>query len=113
MPFQLQDQVPDLLPDAIGTALRELDQMPRWTQAKHDLFKQIVAMAQAAGYLAFPGHYRTYQLTRKGSVCLYDVPQQQRGALRRWVGQRVRLICTGAPNGYGERFYLAHPVPRP
>lgn len=111
MAFQAHEQIADTLTDAIALALRELDKMPRWTQAKHALFDRIAAMAKEAGYLQFQGHSRAYLLTRKGSACLYDVPLQQLGALRPWRGQRVRLICAGALNGYSDRIYLAHPVP--
>lgn len=104
-------QIPDDLPDEAGRLLRQLYAIPAWTAEKHALYAAFERLAKRERYLAFSGDCRDYHLERKGQHCLYDIPFDQRGALRHLAGKRVRLVCGGAFNPYSDRFYFAKKVP--
>jgi hypothetical protein len=103
-------QIPDSIDDEIGRCLRSFDAIDRWTAQKHALFGQFELLAKQAGYHCFTGDCRDYYLTRKGQRCLYDVPLKQRGALAKFAGRRIRLVCGGSLNPYSDRIYYASVV---
>lgn len=100
-------QIPDDIHDDVGILLRELHAIPTWTDAKHALYSRFEELVTRKSYLAFTGDCRDYHLERKGQSCLYDVPLNQRGALAKFAGKRVRLVCGGSYNPYSGRFYFA------
>jgi hypothetical protein len=110
MGLKIHDQIEDSLDDAVGLCLRQLHANQTWTAAKIELFVQLMALTKRERYLQFTGDYRDYHLERKGQSCLYDVPLGQRGALKKFRGKRVRLICAGAWDQYAGRFFLAKVV---
>ena len=67
--------------------------IPTWTAVKHALYSQFEELVTRKSYVAFTGDCRIYHLERKGQSCLYDVPLNQRGALSKFAGKRVRLVC--------------------
>lgn len=103
-------QIPDDIYDDVGILLRELVAIPTWTAVKHALYSQFEELVTRKSYLAFTGDCRDYHLERKGQSCLYDVPLNQRGALAKFAGKRVRLVCGGSYNPYSDRFYFAKQV---
>jgi len=103
-------QIPDSIDDEIGRCLRSFDAIDRWTAQKHALFGQFELLAKQAGYHCFTGDCRDYYLTRKGQRCLYDIPIKQRGALAKFAGRRIRLVCGGSLNPYSDRIYYASVV---
>ena len=103
-------QLTDAIDDEIGRCLRSFDAIHRWTAQKHALFGQFELLAKQAGYHCFTGDCRDYYLTRKGQRCLYDVPIKQRGALAKFAGRRIRLVCGGSLNPYSDRIYYASVV---
>ena len=107
------NQLPDVVDDAVRQALRELQAQGGWTAQAHDIYRSLERLLRAAGYRYFTGDCRDYHLQRKGDWCLYDVPADQRGALKTWRGQRVRLVCAGGWDPYSGRGYFAAPVSRP
>ncbi len=110
MALKHETNIPDDLPDAIGDCLRRLNAMPTWTRAKHDLFDEFDRLARTRGYLQFTGDCRDYLLQRKGEHALFVIPRGQRGALARFAGKRVRLVCGGGWNPYSDRVFYARPV---
>ena len=110
MGLKLEDQIADYLEDDAGLCLRELHANRTWTTMKRHLFEKLMDIAKREHYLRFTGDYRDYHLERKGQSCLYDVPLDQRGALKKFRGMRVRLICAGGWDPYSGRFFLAKPV---
>ena len=103
-------QITDSIDDEIGRCLRNFDAIDRWTAQKHALFGQFEILDKKADYLCCTGDCRDYYLTRKGQRCLYDVPIKQRGALAKFAGRRVRLVCGGSLNPYRDRIYYASVV---
>lgn len=103
-------QTPDDIHDDVGILLRELHAIPTWTDAKHAIYAEFERLVKSREYLFFTGDCRDYHLERKGQSCLYDVPLKQRGALAKFRGKRVRLVCGGSYNPYSDRFYFAKQV---
>ena len=110
MGLELIDQIEDSLEDEIGLCLRRLHATPTWTTVKSQLFEQLMCLTKRERYMRFTGDFRDYHLERKGQSCLYDVPLGQRGALKKFRGKRIRLICEGAWDQYAGRFFLAKVV---
>lgn len=110
MALQLQNQISDELDDDVGRCLRRLHALSTWTTEKFSLFEKLIQLCKRERYFRFTGDYRDYHLERKGQSCLYDVPFNQRGALEKCRGRRVRLICEGAWNQYGGRYFLVKQV---
>jgi hypothetical protein len=61
-------------------------------------------------YVLFTADVRDYQLYGSGNSCLLDVPRNQKGALKRFAGKQIRLVCGGKSNRYSGRYYFAKPV---
>ncbi len=110
MTLRFHEQITDTLDDEVGRCLRRLHAIPTWTAEKVTHFEELVRLCKRECYLRFTGDYRDYHLERKGQSCLYGVPVTQRGALERYRGKRVRLICEGGWNPYSGRYFLAKPV---
>ena len=110
MALRAQNQIADSLDDDVGRCLQQLHAVPTWTAEKVSYFEELMRLCKRQRYLRFTGDFRDYHLERKGQSCLYDVPLNQRGALQKFQGKRVRLICEGAWNPYAGRFFLAKKV---
>lgn len=110
MALQAQNQITDSLDDDVGKCLRRLHAIPTWTAEKVSEFEELQRLCKRQRYVRFTGDYRDYHLERKGQSCLYDVPLNQRGALEKFRGRRVRLICEGAWDQYAGRHFLAKSV---
>jgi hypothetical protein len=110
MGLKVHDQIEDSLDDEVGLCLRKLHANQTWTAVKIELFEQLMTLTKRGRYLRFTGDYRDYHLERKGQSCLYDVPLDQRGTLKKFRGKRIRLICEGAWDQYAGRFFLAKVV---
>lgn len=106
MTIQSTDQMPDDLNDELGRLLRGAKTIPAWTKEKRQLLDRCFELAISIGYFQFTSDFRRYYLEHKGAHCLYRVPHGQRGALSKFVGQRVRLICLGKSDGRAGRFFL-------
>jgi hypothetical protein len=110
MTFRAIDQLPIVGGGEIGHLIRAIGQGGGWTAQKEAMYDRLAALMDAKGYKRFSGHYLTYHLTRKGQACIYEVPHNQRGALREFAGRRVLLVCAGGWDGYGGRLYHAGDV---
>ena len=106
MPFQVKDQLPDNSNDEVGRLLRKAKAISASTKEKQDTLAQCFQLAQSRGYTKFTGDFRDYLIEHKGAHCLYMVPSGQRGALSKFIGQKVRLICMGKSDGRAGRYYL-------
>jgi hypothetical protein len=105
--FSKDDQLPDNIEDEIAPLLRRITTGKFWNGERARAFAQLSEALAERKYLMFQGHYLTYHLTRKGQSCLYDVPLNQRGALSRFRGKQIRLVCMGGWDAYGGRYYYA------
>ena len=110
MTLHLDNQIPDTINDEIGICLRQLHAIPQWTKEKVKIFLKFETLANRENYMSFFADRRDYHLQRKGQSCLYDVPLDQRGALKRFSGMRIRLVCGGSLNPYSDRIYFAKNV---
>ncbi len=114
MALKYANQLPDVVDDTVRQKLRLIQEAgPNWTSRRHELYQALHEQLMASSaYHHFTGDCRDYHLQRKGDWCLYDVPESQQGALRRFRGQRVRLICTGGWDPYSGRGYFFGAVQR-
>jgi hypothetical protein len=110
MVLKLEQQLPDDLDDEIGKRLREIRSIPTWTKRKFELFDEFQRTAKQEGYVLFAADARDYFLFRNGRSCLFDIPLNQRGALRKFAGKRIRLICSGKSDQYSGRYFFANLV---
>lgn len=107
MTLRIEEKIHDDLPDAIGICLRKLNNIPTWNRKKVDLFGQFIGLAKNDGYIEFQGDFRDYHLECKGHHCLYQVPLNQRGALKVFGGTKIRLVCGGSSGIRGGRIFYA------
>jgi hypothetical protein len=110
MALTLEQQLPDDTNDEVGLCLQEMRSLPTWTVQKFELFARFERLARKERYLLFTADVRDYLLYGSGNSCLFDVPLNQRGALKKFAGKRIRLVCGGKSNRYSGRFYYAKPV---
>jgi hypothetical protein len=110
MAVKLEQQIPDKLTDEVGLCLREMRSIPTWTAQKFELFAKFKQLARRKRYALFTADVRDYLLYGSGNSCLLDVPLNQRGALKKFAGKKIRLVCGGKSNRYSGRFYYAKAV---
>jgi hypothetical protein len=110
MAIKIDNKFPDLLDDDIGLCLREMTSFPTWVKAKFESFERFRRLAKKERHSLFTADVRDYKVSGSGVSCLYQVPTNQRGALSRFRGKYIRLICGGKSNRYSGRFYYAKPL---
>ena len=110
MAIKQENKFHDLLDDEVGLCLREMMSFPTWVKAKFELFERFRRLAKKERYFLFTADVRDYKVSGSGVSCLYQVPSNQRGALRRFRGKYIRLVCGGKSNRCSGRFYYAKPV---
>lgn len=111
MALKREKQLEDNINDEIGLCLQALRSIPTWTSQKFYLFERFKSLARKKRYVYFTADVRDYHLYGSGNSCLYDVPLNQRGALKRFAGARIRLVCGGKCDRYSGRHYYAKGVP--
>ena len=99
--------------EKIDDLLCQLNAISTWTGQRLNILEEIKRIIETDGYLVFPGDFRTYGLQTKGSWRFLKVPLTQRGALSKFRGKTVRLICISYPSkgsGYAGRIFAAKAV---
>jgi len=112
MALQPEDQIEDVLSDAIGDCLRSLNKIHSWNKAKSKIFDSFLELSIKENYFCFQGDFRDYHLQRKGQHCLYFVPINQRGALKVFAGKKIRLVCAGRLQPSEIRIFHAQVISR-
>lgn len=107
---ELPKALPDTASDEIGRILAQAAAIKTMTKVKRDLIAQAVGVMESAGYVSIRGTYQSYNLSRIGESCQYDVPLDRRGALLPFRGKRVRVVCS-ENTGRNGRVFLAGPAP--
>lgn len=107
MALKRENQIPDDIQDEIGICLRKLHAIPTWTAHKHAVYEEFKELIKTEKYFSFSADCRDYHLERKGQSCIYNVPEDQQGALSIFAGKRIRLVCDGSFNPYTARTYFA------
>ena len=108
-----EQQLPDDLHDEVGLCLIEMRSIPTWTKRKFELFAEFQRLAKQKRYFLFTADGRDYLLYKSGNSCIFDVPANQRGALKKFAGRRIRLVCGGKSDRYSGRYYYAKQISLP
>lgn len=109
--FEHADTIPDTLSDEVGILLSRIRSLDTMNSEKRQLVEQAVELMGAQKYVGFPGQTQRYFLSRVGDSYLYDVPPNKSGYLKPFVGERVRVVCTGSGTRW-NRHYMAGIVPK-
>ena len=112
MLLRIDDQLADNLYDEISGIVLTMAAKKTWNANCAVLFQRLEKILSKKKYKKFVGDIRPYHLTRKGQSCLYDIPANQLGFLKPYRGKRVRLVCRGAWDQYGRRYYSVAVVPK-
>lgn len=112
--FEIQDVAfENIKREKIDDLLCQLNAISTWTGQRLKILEEIKRIIEADGYLVFSGDFRTYGLQTKGSWRFLKVPSTQRGALSKFRGKMVRLICISYVSkwsGYAGRIFAAKAV---
>lgn len=99
--------------EKIDDLLCQLNAISTWTGQRLNILEEIKRIIETEGYIVFSGDFRTYGLQTKGSWRFLNVPLTQRGALSKFRGKTVRLICISYSSkwsGYAGRIFAAKAV---
>jgi hypothetical protein len=97
--------------DLIDDYQKRLDQIPAWTGEKRKLIEELCDKLSIAGFGFFYNNpSRCFELTGLGNSTIRAIPPKQRGNLRYWRGQVVRIVCIGS--GRYKRTYAVGPTTR-
>ena len=99
--------------EKIDDLLSQLNAIPTWTGQRLNILEDIKGIIKTDDYIVFSGDFRTYGLQTKGSWRFLTVPLKQRGALSKFRGKTVRLICISYASkwsGYAGRIFAAKAV---
>jgi hypothetical protein len=99
--------------ETIDDLLRQLNAISTWTSDRLNILEEIKSIIKSDDYIVFPGDFRTYGPQTKGSWRFLKVPLNQRGALSRFRGKIVRLICISYSSkwpGYASRIFAAKAI---
>ena len=107
---ELPKDLPDNAGDEIGRILAQAATIDTMTKVKRDLIAQAVEAMIAAGYVSIRGSNQSYNLSRIGQSCQYDVPLDRKGALLPFRGKRVR-VAVAENTGRNGRVFLAGIIP--
>ena len=110
--LRIKDQIADNLYDEISGIVLTMAAKKTWDASCADMFEKLEKILSKKKCKKFVDDFRTYHLTRKGQSCLYDIPANQLGFLKPYRGKRVRLVCRGAWDQYGRRYYSVAVVPK-
>jgi hypothetical protein len=106
---ELPEQLPDTADDEIGSLLTQARAIETMTIEKRGLIARAIEAMKASKCVSIRGSYQSYNLSRIGQSCRYDIPEDRRGALLPFRGMRVRVVCT-QNTGRSGRVSLAGPV---
>jgi hypothetical protein len=106
---ELREQISDTADDDIGSLLAQARAIETMTMEKRGLIARTIEAMRVANYVSIRGTYQSYNLSRIGQSCHYDIPKDRRGALLPFRGMRVRMVCV-ENTGRNGRVFLAGPV---
>jgi hypothetical protein len=96
--------------DNVAQVLAYISREPVWNNNKKKLLQQLRESILKDNYLIFHSDFRVYKLQNKGTSGTYNIPLNQRGALKKFRGKRIRLICLDYSDrwrGYAGREFAA------
>jgi hypothetical protein len=75
--------------------LSEIASIETWTNKKHELKSELLALLQKLSYVQFSVDARKAWLFEVGHHTVIDVPHNKRGHLQPMRGKKVHLVCVG------------------
>ena len=103
--FEITDKIKDNIKDEAWPYLLSLNKRTSWNEESKEHLEKLKAFLKSKSYISFVGHPNRYHLTRIGDSCLYDVPSFRKGALTKFRGKRIRVVCVSS--GRYERLLMA------
>ena len=83
--------------DDFQPILKALCEQRKWDKKMRDLKAQLLDLIAKHKYITFEATNPTrYHVSSVGSSLLYDVPLYKQGHLKKFRGQRVRVLCSGS-----------------
>ena len=104
--FSLEDVEPETFSGEIGQLMKTILAISSNTSQKRLLIDQLKNICSSKGYVLFRGFSHNFHISRVGQSCIYDVPDDKRGHLSVFRGERVRLICVGSGTRF-VRWYMS------
>ena len=99
--------------DLIDDYQKRLDQIPTWIREKRKLIDELSDKLSIAGFHFFDNNpSRCFELTGLGNSTVRAIPLKQRGNLRYWWGQVVRIVCIG-PGRYKRTYAVGLTIRKP
>ena len=93
MTVKLTQQIPDNLTDEVCLCQIKMRSVPTWTAQKFERFAKFKQLARRKRYILYTADVGDHQLYGSSNSCRLDVPTNQKGALKRFGGNRIRLVC--------------------
>ena len=90
---KLTQQIPDNLTDEVCLCQIKMRSVPTWTAQKFERFAKFKQLARRKRYILYTADVGDHQLYGGSNSCRLDVPTNQKGALKRFGGNRIRLVC--------------------
>ena len=90
-------RINDDLQDEISILLKALRDRKVWNNEAKLIVKHLSILTKEK-YLFFDGSYKSYELSKVGKFCFFDVAETRKGHLSVFRGKRVRLVYLG-PDG--------------
>ena len=94
--------------DEVSPILLAMRQENGWTARKSALRKELVSLLSKMDYLTFSAAPENYVVSQVGESYLYDVPLYKQGLLKKFRGERLRIVCVGS--GRYKRIYMVGAV---
>lgn len=91
--YSEENMLEDNLNDSIGRLIRNLNNRTTWTKRCADIQKQLIDELKKEKYISFRGHPSRYHLFRIGDSCVFEVPKNRQGHLKKFRGEKVRIVC--------------------
>ncbi len=106
--FTVEQTVDDDYQDDIGKILKEVISIPTWTKMKKQLMDEALLL-MAKKYISFEASYGYYFMSSVGDSYLYNVPMNKTGHLKKFRGQKIRIVCALSGPRW-KRTFMAGPV---
>lgn len=80
-------------------------ELPRWTNEKHDLKRDILELVKQLELYRFKSRAEFFPLSRLphiGETSIFEVPQDHKGKLKSFGGKTVKIICVDNAGQYNR-----------
>ena len=91
--------------DQIGIIARHLSKRNHWGAREQKLKDELIKKLEEQKYSFFVGDPYRYGISQIGASALVTIPETQRGHLKPFRGERIRIVCVNT--GRYKRGYMA------